>query len=596
MVDTAQEINMKLTLNEKIVGLMRDELRDTRALVVSNKDSQQHVNNKLFEVLARIESNMNLQVTTNLSEQENRVQPMTQDAVLVSSNIQQEYTYTPHLTVDRQAPISVPSLQHRISATPDISSNALGDVSTTPKPLYGILKPKLEQSENIDLQTDHSSQAQENLKAKDIDSCDLSSIDKRKQSQDDSINDTAPSKDNGGTISGQALGKTSLAPPSCPTVTETISPHVQHFLPSLPESLSFIGANNTGDTKRFPVICKICNVKLFAKIDFVLRHCNSKTKHPVRLLHFKDLEILEPQMNFEKGKFCSMFKIDETSCHIVTSENFQVLRSFVEDAAKGTYVNLAFDTVDSMLTQLTLFREQTYCIISPQLISQPSSSPVLSFLKDLFENNSITKIGEHSWLLMFIVLKTFDIRSKTFMSLPRIDRERKPITGGNYNPVTIMFETVSMLPTIFNSAFASTKPSRLPSITSGNLEAIKPLLNHLLEIDLDRKQLIDSDWELHVTAMGVDQHGKKIEVQPEPSHKRLRQKSHVLVTTQTKLLKGDVNKKPTSTTATINLKYDHLRCLSEVISMKVQRFNESNVTFRRRASFICRRLSTHTVN
>ena len=70
----------------------------------------------------------------------------------------------------------------------------------------------------------------------------------------------------------------------------------------------------------------------------------------------------------------------------------------------------------------------------------------------------------------------------------------------------------------------------------------------------------------------------------------------MVISTAKRDIEGDVKKKPKMSFCTIDLSYEHLRSCSDVLSMKVERFNEMNVTLERRKRFICKILSRNTVN
>ena len=110
------------------------------------------------------------------------------------------------------------------------------------------------------------------------------------------------------------------------------------------------------------------------------------------------------------------------------------------------------------------------------------------------------------------------------------------------------------------------------SITSGNEEAILPLLNHLVEIDIDKRKLIQEEWTLRTISMKLEDDGQKLNVKQEQSRNRMRQQSHVLISTRKGYLEGDVRTKPKANLCSIDLSYEKLRSCSEVMSIKVQKF------------------------
>ena len=242
-------------------------------------------------------------------------------------------------------------------------------------------------------------------------------------------------------------------------------------------------------------------------------------------------------MFFEREIFCRDYNIAVSLCDIVTSENVKVLRKFVNDCNDGSSVKLSFESEDGKLTQLSMMGGKHFIIFSPGVLLDLSNSPALPILKELFEDRTITKHGENSWLLILIMLKDYEVWSRSFRAIGMLQREHKPLTDKNLNLVWAMFETARMLMATFSNIYKTTKESQnLLNVTTGNKKALMPLLNHLIEIDHHRSQLLLSEWELRVKSMNFSDCGRKLNIQQEKSKNRLRHKSHVVIST----VKGDM--------------------------------------------------------
>ena len=102
------------------------------------------------------------------------------------------------------------------------------------------------------------------------------------------------------------------------------------------------------------------------------------------------------------------------------------------------------------------------------------------------------KLGENSWVLLLIMLKYFNVESQNFQSFGTVERESKPLHG-NHNPIILMFQTAHMMQVAFGAQFPRMKLSGRLSVRPGNLKAIRPFLDHLYEIDVERKHLLNSE-------------------------------------------------------------------------------------------------------
>ena len=217
---------------------------------------------------------------------------------------------------------------------------------------------------------------------------------------------------------------------------------------------------------------------------------------------------LQNQVLFQRARFCSDFDIPVSSCDIVSSGNVKLLRKFVNDCSNGSVVKLSFETREGKLTQLSMMREKHCIIFCPGLISELSKSPALPILKQLFENRAITKSGENSWLLILIILKHYEIRSRAFRAIGMLQRKHKPLTDKKINPTKVMFYTARMLMATFNNSYQTRKESKHQlNVTSGNEKALKPVLNHLVEIDLHKSELLQKEWVLRAKSTKLNDDG-----------------------------------------------------------------------------------------
>ena len=151
-------------------------------------------------------------------------------------------------------------------------------------------------------------------------------------------------------------------------------------------------------------------------------------------------------------------------------------------------------------------------------------------------------------------MKDNNIRGRAFKSIRTVQRKEKPIADNIRNPVMTMFETARILLLTFDPSLEDREQSRVLNLTSGNESAMLPLLKHLEEIDIDRRNLLRSEWELKVRSLSLENGGRTLNIEQEDSTNRVRLNSRVVISTPTRQLQCDVKKNPKRVFCTVDLK------------------------------------------
>ena len=141
----------------------------------------------------------------------------------------------------------------------------------------------------------------------------------------------------------------------------------------------------------------------------------------------------------------------------------------------------------------------------------------------------------------------------------------------------------------------NSKKLRKLNITNNNAKKLRVVSELFKEVDIDRHELLFAEWDLKPRYLEIGHSGRNILVQPERSKNRLKLKSHVKAETTHATIDGDVTQWPKRSVATVVMK-EKIRSTSEILSLKVHRYNELNHLFDRRAKFFMRILGNPTAN
>ena len=154
---------------------------------------------------------------------------------------------------------------------------------------------------------------------------------------------------------------------------------------------------------------------------------------------------------------------------------------------------------------------------------------------------------------MLILLYKYNIRGRSFKSVPSIKRKTKPLSLSDENAVFTMFNIAkTQLPQVIIKILNS-KVSNYLNITEGNLTTILAFMDSIIEIDIQRNETLLAEWKLEAESLYVHKGGSKISVRPEQSKNRLRLNSHVKFSTRKDFVDGDVYERPQQDWTTITM-------------------------------------------
>ena len=207
--------------------------------------------------------------------------------------------------------------------------------------------------------------------------------------------------------------------------------------------------------------------------------------------------MLRPAIELLKADLTRRLGIEKSNCYfIVDSEdpNLQRLSKICATGGGGGTISLAYHTKQGQLMELALKYNEDCFVFGHHIVTSLSSlRSLLNILKSIFESTSILKRGEHCWMLLLVLLKKFNIRGRKFESLHRIKRKTKPLSFLNVNPIFATFNNAAtQMPTLDRMRLTSKILNRL-NITEGNFNAVSPLLDSIIEIDIQKNQLLEAE-------------------------------------------------------------------------------------------------------